>query len=705
MDAGGERGPIEAVNLVENENLVVNLVVGDDEVDSDEEIIGGNLPQRRHIGRNNLDGEAWQAAAVANVAGESLRLRSRRWEKYVDMLLRLPFLYLLDQILLQDMGWNGFKNHTKNNFTSQTIKMDGSPQENSDSNIQFQFTSDPNFTARKNAFLMAKQEENKVIEYDGNATIGDNLKILPVQATAAELYQSLYGNPDWVALPHFALAYCFILFGVALFVVLALNTRQLKMFYTYLFCASLIPLSYKINELTITQLLSSSEMDVISGIDTLLPSLTNRTIIFNYFAQAAIGYSLSSLLRYQMNNNVHWLINDMLPFSILIPSILILVGLENEQLRIAAMMAIFPPAIITVTTLWLGMRKVFRSIRRSFKNKYQILQHFGLSTFLETEWIRLQVPSLLRTFWLTRCAQQVLVCSLKLIGASKIASTYAIPSLEGIMVSIAGTAKDLLTRGNETTMAVLGMTSIVASICHHIGSLFHYVLTENKNGNVGGAENDEEKSVGSVSAVLFFVLALQTGLTSLEPDKRFARLCKNLCLLVTALFHFVHNMASPVLMSLSAARVINYRRHLRALSICLFLICAPAILMAVLWKLFPVGTWLLAVSAFCVEVVVKVLVTVIVYGLFLYDSRVREGTWEYLDDAVYYVRSLGNTVEFCFAVFLFFNGGWILLFESGGTIRALMMLIHAYCNIWCEAKSGKCHLNIGYVPINEACTL
>ena len=168
-------------------------------------------------------------------------------------------------------------------------------------------------------------------------------------------------------------------------------------------------------------------------------------------------------------------------------------------------------------------------------------------------------------------------------------------------------------------------------------------------------------------------------------------------------------------MSLSAARVINYRRHLRALSICLFLVLAPVILMAVLWKLFPVGTWLLAVSAFCVEVVVKgkycysnqcplhlepknssiydyiylVLVTVTIYGLFLYDSKAREGTWEHLDDAVYYVRSLGNTVEFCFAVFLFFNGGWILLFESGGTIRALMMLIHAYCNIWCEAKSGK----------------
>ena len=101
----------------------------------------------------------------------------------------------------------------------------------------------------------------------------------------------------------------------------------------------------------------------------------------------------------------------------------------------------------------------------------------------------------------------------------------------------------------------------------------------------------------------------------------------------------------------------------------------------------------------------KVTVTVCVYLLFLYDQWYKEGTWEMLDDSVYYVKvgawshqftsghswshlvtcllqAAGNSVEFCFAVFLFFNGGWILLFESGGTIRAVMMLIHAYCNIW-----------------------
>ena len=124
----------------------------------------------------------------------------------------------------------------------------------------------------------------------------------------------------------------------------------------------------------------------------------------------------------------------------------------------------------------------------------------------------------------------------------------------------------------------------------------------------------------------------------------------------------------------------------QALSICLFLVLAPSILVYTLWLNFKAGTWLLAVTAFCIEVVVKVFVTITIYALFMWDAHCQDGLWESLDDWVYYIKAFGNTVEFCFAVFLFFNGGWILVFESGGTIRAVMMLIHAYFNIWCEAR-------------------
>lgn len=58
------------------------------------------------------------------------------------------------------------------------------------------------------------------------------------------------------------------------------------------------------------------------------------------------------------------------------------------------------------------------------------------------------------------------------------------------------------------------------------------------------------------------------------------------------------------------------------------------------------------------------LVSLATYTLFLLDAR-RQTFWEKLDDYVYYIKAFGNSVEFCFGIFLFFNGAWILLFESG----------------------------------------
>lgn len=76
-----------------------------------------------------------------------------------------------------------------------------------------------------------------------------------------------------------------------------------------------------------------------------------------------------------------------------------------------------------------------------------------------------------------------------------------------------------------------------------------------------------------------------------------------------------------------------------------------------------------------------------IYALFMIDAF-RTTVWEPLDDYVYVIKATGSSIEFIFGIFLFFNGAWILLFESGGTIRAAMMCIHAYFNIWLQAKLG-----------------
>lgn len=107
---------------------------------------------------------------------------------------------------------------------------------------------------------------------------------------------------------------------------------------------------------------------------------------------------------------------------------------------------------------------------------------------------------------------------------------------------------------------------------------------------------------GTVSAMLFYILALQAGLTSCDPDKRLVLLSRNICLLFTALIHFVHNYVHPLLLSLSASHNPALHRHLRALGVALFIIVFPVTLITFLWSNHKLSTWLLAVSAFSIEV-------------------------------------------------------------------------------------------------------
>ena len=157
--------------------------------------------------------------------------------------------------------------------------------------------------------------------------------------------------------------------------------------------------------------------------------------------------------------------------------------------------------------------------------------------------------------------------------------------------------KSLIIRGCETTIAILGMTSVISSISHQIGCAIQWFLA---------VEDSEDRNIGTVSALLFFILSLQTGITGMEPEKRFIRLYRNLCLLFTAILHFIHNMVNPLLNSLSASRNMSIQRHARALAVCLFLIAFPAWFLKYLWFKEKVSTWLLAVSAFSIEVIIKV---------------------------------------------------------------------------------------------------
>jgi len=542
----------------------------------------------------------------------------------LDLAVRLPPLYLMDMLLIQNLGvW------TKPSLAPPTP-------------------------------LNPATVPTNMTEAIANSS--------DLYSTFAELYG---GSPMLLILPHVArFSLCSMLYITSLLVFL-LPSNQLVTVYQHAACLAAIPASYAGHRLMVETIQGGGwgESLLASYIGPHLPILSlsildspfSRAVGLNYLLQTGLALLLKRLLR--LSGTLSHSAREYLGGVMVLPCLLALLALPSPALALAAFLASLLPAALLGTSLGQQAAPLLQSIVSLYIEKRNFVNNFGLNTFLEAEWARLRVPAVLRTFWISRAA---LLLILQEPGSLPALSLYT-------------TGKEVLVRGSETVISVLGMTSIVSSLSHWFGVVFQIILK---------TEDDEEKSVASVSAVLFFVLALQTGLTGMEGEKRFQQICKNLCLLLTAVLHFIHSMVQPVLMSLSASRSSNRASHIRALTICLFLLVSPSILVFTLWSNFSLGTWLLAVTAFCVEVVVKVLVTVTVYALFMWDAHCQDGLWESLDDCVYYIRAFGNSVEFCFAVFLFFNGGWILLFESGGTIRAIMMLIHAYFNIWCEAKNG-----------------
>ncbi|KZC15006.1 Protein TRC8 like protein [Dufourea novaeangliae] len=383
-------------------------------------------------------------------------------------------------------------------------------------------------------------------------------------------------------------------------------------------------------------------------------------VIQNYILQCL----LASIFCYTHLAPKYPVLQKLLVLSFMAPSILGIYPLPTQVLHHAPVFAALVPMTVCNFVLWYNGITMLKTIYMGYQHARNFIDNYGLSALAETEWIRLNVPCVLRTFWMLRAGRQVIQILL---------NDYSEETFSYFMM-----IKSLAVNGCETLTAVLGMTSIVSFICHYIGCFFQWVLLTGDEG---------EKSIGTVSAILFYILALQTGLTSLDKDKRLVRLCRNICLLVTAILHFVHNIVNPLLMSLSASHNPALHRHIRALVVCAFLILFPVSVLVYLWSHYTLSTWLLAVSVFNIEVIVKVLVSLAIYSLFLADAY-RSAFWEQLDDCVYIIRSFGNTIEFAFGIILFFNGFWILVFESGGAIRAIMMCIHAYQNIWCEAKEG-----------------
>ncbi|XP_061397113.1 protein TRC8 homolog [Musca vetustissima] len=587
----------------------------------------------------------------------------------VDVMMRVPPILIIDEILKIDMGLPSSSGSSSSSSSSTNAGGGGGgPIDAGGGVIEATLNALDNSTAGVAASVAAAVTTAATTTAATATTTNSGGFLSQIFGALVDDFASDTYITDLLGLTSVRFLICLLGLVCAICVVM-LWTRHLVMVYMFVISLGLTFLSHwsNVTALAIIEKSPCILEDVLSMNTTRL--MDTGSVVVAVAPHVVAQWFMGMLFAYIHLGPRYKLVQKSMPLIFASPIILATLPLKPRIIKFLPLLADTVPLMLTKITLLTSAMDAGKTVYNGYQYAMNFVSNFGLSALIENEWQRLNVPSVLRVFWTIRMTHEFVSMMLR----NEVNSANLLPTIQTLLVD-----------GCGTLTAVLGMTSVISVICHYIGKAFQwYLLT---------FDNEEEKSLGTVSAVLFYILALQTGLTSLAPDKRFVRLCRNLSLLITALLHFIHNIVSPILMSLSAARNPSRKRHFRALTVCAFLVIAPICLLVALWRRHSPSTWLLAVTAFSVEVVVKVLVSLATYTLFLLDAC-RSSFWEKLDDYLYYVRAFGNSVEFCFGILLFFNGAWILVFESaqnatGGAIRAIMMCIHAYFNIWCEARAG-----------------
>ena len=313
-----------------------------------------------------------------------------------------------------------------------------------------------------------------------------------------------------------------------------------------------------------------------------------------------------------------------------------------------------------------------------FNHFYLVLvdnyRSYGIITTLEIQLSMIKTHCLFTTYFVTF----LIHCLLLRLSVNLCVTT--VNNDIGISEIIYFACKESL---NAVCGSLIGIVGFACALSIIVQYIIRFVCCYLKI-QVGHHENNE----GTVMMILFCLLAIQTGLTGLNLDERITKLCRNLCLIVIALFHFIHVLVEDVLLRISAVQSESLGRHIKCLFMLFTVFCVPCfIIIYLLYYSISFGTWTFAVMAICFEIIVQTCVTFALYLLFIVDLKY-VGFWNDFDDYVYYTKATGRMMVLIISILLLCNGIYILVFESASIIRAVMIALHAYGNIFAQARSG-----------------
>ncbi|CAI6367587.1 unnamed protein product [Macrosiphum euphorbiae] len=454
-----------------------------------------------------------------------------------------------------------------------------------------------------------------------------------------------------------------------------LPVKYLSMVYSHLFSVCIVLLSNSANIETLKVVYGKYENLETNLFDkdipwdlfeflNLLKELQVKHFLYLLFRNVILQCFLSLLFYFLQNFTTNQKIHKAFSFIFAIPALTIAFLPDtwiHGFLNTVTVLSTLLPLFMILKTLWLDLFTITNLIRKKYSRIRATINIFRINNLfvnavevLEMEWDRLDISCVLQMFFAIRVIEQILY----LLIDEKIHDETFFEVLKNVFI-----------KGCDTFTSVLGMTSILSYICHYIAKFFQWMLLK---------KDVVDKRIGTVSAILLYILALQTGPIGLEEDI----ITLNDCLFCAVQLHYIYHVTNPLLLDLSVSQNPSIIKHIAPLLLCGLFIYFP--ISKYLWSDYSV-TWLLAFSFFHIKMFIKSLESLAVYSLFIYDAR-QTTFWRKLDDYVYYIKLFGNTVEYYFGIFLFLYGVYIMAFGSGGAVYTSMMVIHAYFNIWCDAR-------------------
>ncbi|KAG9275155.1 RING finger protein 145-like [Astyanax mexicanus] len=282
-------------------------------------------------------------------------------------------------------------------------------------------------------------------------------------------------------------------------------------------------------------------------------------------------------------------------------------------------------------------------------------------------WHSFAVPVLFSVFWFV------------LFGVHLVSNVNTSAAIqEGILLY-------LLTSVSEccaSPYSLLGLTFVVSYLALGLLNLCKFYL-----GGFTALQNHNVMHRGVTEGVTLLLLALQTGLLDMAALQRCFLLFIILFIVLTSTLQSMSEITEPVMLGLGASRNRSVWKHIRGLSMCVFLLLFPGFMAYRISQFFHMDFWLLILVSSCMLTSLQVTGTLLIYCLFMVEVW-RSTALPGLDEVVYYVNGVCRVLEFAVALCVVAYGAWESLWGEWSWMGASVIIIHSYCNVWLRAQAG-----------------